>query len=40
MFMVIVDGAGLNPHPPVLACALLRGVAVQLNHGILPDAAY
>lgn len=40
MFMAILVGAGLNPHPPVLACALLSGVAFQLNHGILPDAFY
>lgn len=40
IFMAILDSAGLNPHPPVLTCALLSGVAIQLNHGILPDAFY
>lgn len=40
MAMALLDNAGLNPHPPVLASALLCGVAFQLNHSILLEAFY
>lgn len=38
MFIAILGGAGLNPHPPVLARALLSVVALELNNGIVTGA--
>jgi len=38
MFMAIPEGAGLNPHPPISACALLSEVAFGLNNGIIAGA--
>lgn len=38
MFMVILEGAGLNPHSPVLACTLLSVVAFDFYHGIVAGA--
>ena len=38
MFMATLEGAGLNPHPPVAARALPSVVAFELNHGIVAGA--